>query len=716
MSASATIPPAAPQPQPVPVPIASLDTAEYRRTNSATTSGAIEAWAAGYSGQSIVVGLVDSGIAADSPEFAGRIHGSSRDVAGSGRSIQDEGGHGTSVAAVLGAARNGGQIVGLAPQATLAVMRADRAGSCATADGCRYSDSTLAAGIEAAAATGARVINISLGGSPGNAALRSAFANATRSAVLVISGGNDSAAQIDALPTSALASGNKAAIIIVGAVDENRQLASFSNRAGSAQDNFITALGVRVRSFDQNGTAFLYSGSSYATPQVSGAIALLAQAYPNLTSAQLVDLLLRSADDAGAPGPDPVYGRGILNIARAFAPSGGTSLAGSAVPVSLSANGSLGSAFGDGASFGAALGSVPIIDGYGRTYGLKIGSTLRTAGPARLGAALGSASLERADTRWGGFSLALRAMKVSQQTHHADSFRRGDSGDAPLGFAQRGLDAHAASRNPLRESRFGYQSGAVRVEVASGHFASAALPASGPSGLVAPDGLEADSDPARDSRALVLLETRLAGGRIALSGSHGELRLTEVAGLARRARQSRVSAGLSAPVGPLLLGARATHVADEGSLLGTRLSPALGLMGGKSLLLGGSLDSTPVPHIALRVAASMGYHQPRLANTGLLRPGETLRSIGWSLAASAPGLRTTDRLTLRLAQPLALTAGSFAAADGKLLPAAPAQRERAAELSYDRDGVGFTVFHRSNPGHQARPADAGAAITLSRDF
>ena len=710
------MPPVAPPPAPAPVPVPTLDTPEYRRTASAVSSRVIEAWAAGFSGQSIIVGTVDSGIASASPEFAGRIHGSSRDVTGSGRGIQDEGGHGTSVAGVLAAARNGSDIVGIAPEATLAVMRADRAGTCATTDGCRYTDATLAAGIEAATAAGARVINISLGGSPGSAALRQAFATATRNAVLVISAGNDSSPQVDVLPAAALAAGNRSAIIVVGALDENRQLASFSNQAGTAQNNFIAALGVRVRSFDETGAAFLFSGSSYAAPQVSGAIALLAQAYPNLTAEQLVDLLLRSADDAGAPGIDPVYGRGILNIGRAFAPAGGTSLAGTSVPVSLSANGSLGPAFGDGVSLGTSLGVVPIGDSYGRTYGLRIGKTLRPAGAGRLGSSLAAASLARADAQWGAFSLSLRAVREAQPVHHADSFRRVDPADAPLGFAQRGLDANAAGRNPLRESRFAVGSDALRIVAASGRFAGSALPGSAESGLVAPDGLEGDADPARDGRLLMLIETLVGDGRIALSASSGEMRLAEVPGLARKASQSRLSAALAAPVGPVMLSARLAHVIDDGALLGTRFSPALGLLGGRSLLLGGSLDAVPMPGFALRAAASFGMHEPRLAGAGLLRSGDMMRSIGWSVAASAPGLRAADRMSLRLAQPLALTGGGFRTADGAPLPVAAAARERAAEFSYSAGAMAFTLFRRSNPGHQARPADSGAALTLSTVF
>ncbi|MFN3389446.1 MAG: S8 family serine peptidase, partial [Allosphingosinicella sp.] len=127
-------------------------------------------WAAGHEGRGVTVGLVDTGIALDSPEFAGRIAPQSRDVTGAGRSIRDDDGHGTAVAAVIAAARNDRAIVGIAPQATIAMMRGDRAGSCSTEAGCGFTDSSLAAGINAAVDAGAKVLNISLGGSSGSSA------------------------------------------------------------------------------------------------------------------------------------------------------------------------------------------------------------------------------------------------------------------------------------------------------------------------------------------------------------------------------------------------------------------------------------------------------------------------------------------------------------------------------------------------------------------
>ncbi|GAA3262563.1 hypothetical protein GCM10020258_27010 [Sphingomonas yabuuchiae] len=69
---------------------------------------------------------------------------------------------------------------------------------------------------------------------------------------------------------------------------------------------------------DRNGSLVRYSGTSPAAAAISGAVALVAQARPNLTGAQIVTLLLANATDAGTPGPDNVFGKGILNIAAIF--------------------------------------------------------------------------------------------------------------------------------------------------------------------------------------------------------------------------------------------------------------------------------------------------------------------------------------------------------------------------------------------------------------
>ena len=82
------------------------------------------------------------------------------------------------------------------------------------------------------------------------------------------------------------------------------QLSPFSNRAGQGQNWYLAALGYRVRTIDHTGAGFLYSGTSFSAPIITGAVALMAQAFPNLTAAQIVDVLFRTADDLGAAGDD----------------------------------------------------------------------------------------------------------------------------------------------------------------------------------------------------------------------------------------------------------------------------------------------------------------------------------------------------------------------------------------------------------------------------
>ena len=272
------------------------------------------------------VGVVDGGINTDSAEFTGRIHQDSNDFAGS-RGIKDEGGHGNAVSSAIAAAKNGTGAHGMAFDASLLVLRTDTPGSCATDDpddpdddGCSHLSSAIAAGINQARISGARVLNISLGGDSAGSQVRNAIASATAAGtIVVVSAGNAGNAAPDGFAAEVAASGN-GLVIIAGSVGETNGISTFSNRAGTQAANFLTALGERVRANDHEGTAFLWSGTSFSAPQISGAAALLAQAFPNLTGTQIVQLLLTSARDAGVAGTDDVYGRGILDIAAAFQP------------------------------------------------------------------------------------------------------------------------------------------------------------------------------------------------------------------------------------------------------------------------------------------------------------------------------------------------------------------------------------------------------------
>ena len=169
-----------------------------------------------------------------------------------------------------------------------------------------------------------------------------------------------------------------------GSVNANNQISSFSNKAGTSANFYVVAPGEAIRAIDNVGDAVVGTGTSMSAPHVSGAAALLKQAFPHLTGAQIVDLILRTATDLGAPGTDAVYGRGLLNVAGAMAPVGTASIptetmsSGASLPLSTSSL-RLGAAFGDALASNGALKNSIMLDDYQRAYTVDL--TGRVARP-----------------------------------------------------------------------------------------------------------------------------------------------------------------------------------------------------------------------------------------------------------------------------------------------------------------------------------------------
>ena len=174
------------------------------------------------------------------------------------------------------------------------------------------------------------MINISLGGSGAGTSVVNAIDRATATGIIVIiAAGNDGTANPDPFAEVANTAQARGLVIIAGSVGANNSrtpgadiLSSFSDKAGNGAAHYLTAVGESVRAPDNNNAAFLWTGTSFAAPQIAGAVALLAQAFPNLTGAQIVSILFASARDAGATGVDAVYGQGVLDLTKAFSPLG----------------------------------------------------------------------------------------------------------------------------------------------------------------------------------------------------------------------------------------------------------------------------------------------------------------------------------------------------------------------------------------------------------
>ena len=105
-------------------------------------------------------------------------------------------------------------------------------------------------------------------------------------------------------------------LIFVGSLEDNsNNLASYSYYAGDLKEDFLVAHDDILSSGDAAGTSF-------AAPRVAGAAAIVKQKFPNLTSSQIKQVLLQTADDLGDVGVDRIYGYGKLNIANSLSPQG----------------------------------------------------------------------------------------------------------------------------------------------------------------------------------------------------------------------------------------------------------------------------------------------------------------------------------------------------------------------------------------------------------
>jgi hypothetical protein len=250
------------------------------------------------------VTVVDSGIELTHPEFQDRpdtVALNSQEPAPFG------GEHGTSVASLVGAPRNGVGIVGIYPQAVL------RAWDTALGQGTRIDTSEVVRGIEAAAESGPGVINLSLDSTEMDPLVKQAIddAYAKGSLVVVAAGNEGNRGNPSQYPA------NYPHVLTVAATNRDNAVADFSNRSAYVD---IAAPGQDVVVATASDSSWqTESGTSFSTPIVSGAAAWVWTVRPQLDNTQLFEILRRSATDVGPPGHDESSGYGLLNVAAALA-------------------------------------------------------------------------------------------------------------------------------------------------------------------------------------------------------------------------------------------------------------------------------------------------------------------------------------------------------------------------------------------------------------
>lgn len=139
--------------------------------------------------------------------------------------------------------------------------------------------------------------------------------------IFVWAAGNESATEsgvLSALPL-AFPDLNGHFVNVVALDTSTNKLAWYSNQCGITQNYCITAPGSHIKTETKT---YALSGTSYATPVVSGAIAVIKEAFPYMTANQITELLFTTAKDIGETGIDAVYGWGLLDLDNATRPQG----------------------------------------------------------------------------------------------------------------------------------------------------------------------------------------------------------------------------------------------------------------------------------------------------------------------------------------------------------------------------------------------------------
>jgi serine protease AprX len=293
------------------------------RNAGAATDGTLD-------GSGIGICVIDTGIDPNHEQLAGRIVGW-KDWVNDGVTPYDDHGHGTHVSGIAAGRPTSGANAaygGVAPGASLIgakVLAANGFGE----------DADVVSAIEwCAARSDVDVISMSLG-SPGSdgsdAGSQAAEAAVAAGKVVVAAAGNDGDA-----PGTISSPGVATDVITVGAASDSSALAGatdtdtgiylagFSSRGPTTNPAApmkpdVVAPGISVVAA-KAGTTSSYttkSGTSMATPFVSGVVALGLEADPAATPGQVKQALRSSAHDAGAPGPDNEWGAGLVD-ARSF--------------------------------------------------------------------------------------------------------------------------------------------------------------------------------------------------------------------------------------------------------------------------------------------------------------------------------------------------------------------------------------------------------------
>jgi subtilisin family serine protease len=374
---------------------------------------ASDAYSRGWTGKGVTVAVADTGYDTDHSEFTGQIV-ATKDYTGTG--MNDQHGHGTHVLGSVVAKKDGSGTHGVAFDSKAVVIKITNS---------NYANTSLAAdGFSWAADQGASVGNISANsnydvyfrnsleqlsdgsykstddrydysaGQFYNLQTPTEWKAATDKDLIVVNSAGNQGLSVAANPgyfatavdsNGDLVLGGK--MLIVGAVDQNNNIASWSNKAGhicrvivdnsctdtyKVSDFYILAPGWTY-STKNDGTYGTMAGTSMAAPYVTGGVALIRQMWPYMEGDNVVTLLTSTANKDIPNYNVNIHGSGIMDLEKATRPVGATGIPTTGRTTSSVSTVSLSNSGGSGSSLSAfsnssALSNIMIVDDFNRDF------------------------------------------------------------------------------------------------------------------------------------------------------------------------------------------------------------------------------------------------------------------------------------------------------------------------------------------------------------
>jgi serine protease AprX len=290
-----------------------------------------ELWSLGYTGQGSVVANMDTGVDVNHPDLTSKWRGGANswyDPHGQHATPYDADGHGTQTMGLVVGGDVGGTAIGVAPDAKwIAVKIFNDAGSSSLSIIHQGFQWLLDPDGDPATDDAPNVVNNSWGlAFPVNECILE-FQNDIEILKAAGIGMVFSAGNAGPNSSTSISPGNNPGGVAVGSVDSSLNIALSSSRGPSACTGAfypkIVAPGVNVRTTDLTfGGVFpnsyaVVSGTSFAAPHLTGAMALLLSAFPHMSLSKLEWALTHSGVDLGDPSPDNTYGYGMLDVVRA---------------------------------------------------------------------------------------------------------------------------------------------------------------------------------------------------------------------------------------------------------------------------------------------------------------------------------------------------------------------------------------------------------------